>query len=128
MAISSPDDASKAIAFAKKQNIKLVIKNTGHEYLGRGVAPDSLMLWTHNLQSTTYQDNFRGKNAVILGAGVDADQAYSFAGKNGKTITLGAYGSVGVAGGFAQGGGHGPLQPTYGLAVDNLLQVRRGPP
>ena len=74
-----------------------------------------------------------------------AHSAYHFATKNNVVITLGAYGSVGVGGGFAQvqcyftlcvfrsqrsnsrpaqGGGHGPLGPKYGLAVDNLLQFK----
>ena len=107
VSISNEDDAVKAFAFAAKHNIKVVIKNTGHEYLGRSTAPDSLMLWTHNLKSLAYQDNFLGKNAVVMGAGVIADEAYRFAALHNRVITLGAYGSVGVAGGFAQGGGHG---------------------
>lgn len=124
MAISSADDAVKALKFAQKNNIKIVIKNTGHEYLGRSTAPDSLMLWTHNLKSTSFVPNWQnsGKDAVVLGAGVDADTAYKLAGQNGRTVTLGPYASVGVAGGFAMGSGHGPLQPTHGLAVDNVLQ------
>lgn len=124
VAIATNEDVTAALAFAKAKNIKVVIKNTGHEYLGRGTAPDSLMLWTHNLQSISYSPSFAGtgKTALVLGAGVNADDAYGAAAQNGRTITLGAYASVGVAGGFAMGGGHGPLGPTYGLAVDNVLQ------
>jgi hypothetical protein len=122
VAVSSAADVQAAIAFATKNNIKIVIKNTGHEYLGRSTAPDSLMIWTHNLNSLSINNNFNGNSAIVMGAGVQAEPAYRFAALNGKDITLGAYGSVGVAGGFAMGGGHGPLQPTYGLAVDNILQ------
>lgn len=122
VAVHSNADAQAAVAFAVKNNIKMVIKNTGHEYLGRGTAPDTLMIWTHNLNSLSFNPNFNGNAAVIMGAGVQAEPAYRFAALNGQDITLGAYGSVGVAGGFALGGGHGPLQPTYGLAVDNILQ------
>lgn len=122
VSISNEQDAVNSFAFAKKFNIKVVIKNTGHEYLGRSTSRNSLMLWTHNLNSLSFEENFLGKNAVVMGAGVSADDTYKFAAANNRVITLGAYGSVGVAGGFAQGGGHGPLQPTFGLAVDNLLQ------
>lgn len=104
VSISNEHDAVLAFAFAKLHNIKVVIKNTGHEYLGRSTSKDSLMLWTHNLKSLTYQDNFLGKNAVLMGAGVIADDVYKFAAQNDRVITLGAYGSVGVAGGFAMGG------------------------
>ncbi|MCO5549801.1 hypothetical protein L7F22_003275 [Adiantum nelumboides] len=122
--VQTNQDVVQALQFAKKFNIKVVIKNTGHEYLGRSTALDSLMIWTHNLQSTSFQPNWQGtgKDAMVLGAGVSADQAYTAAGNAGRSITLGAYSSVGVAGGFAMGGGHGPLGPKYGLAVDNILQ------
>jgi hypothetical protein len=67
--------------------------------------------------------------------------AYQFATDHGKVITLGAYGSVGVRGGFAQVGPrslvHGdkllsavsgrrtwPSCPQHGLIVDNLLEFK----
>lgn len=31
--------------------------------------------------------------------------------------------SVGASGGWLQGGGHGVLGPTYGLGVDNVVQM-----
>lgn len=58
-----------------------------------------------------------------MGAGVLADAAYNFASSKGKSITLGAVGSVGVGGGFVLGGGHGPLGPSRGLAVDSVLRT-----
>lgn len=70
-----------------------------------------------------YRPSYLGSPALVLGSGVLAGDAYSFAAKNGHTVTFGAYGSVGVAGGFVQAGGHGPLGPKYGLAVDNILEV-----
>ncbi|PWN49215.1 FAD-binding domain-containing protein [Violaceomyces palustris] len=122
--VRGPSDIQATLSFAKKNNIKVVIKNTGHEYLGRASAPDSLMIWTHHLKSLSYTSNWSGtgKPAIVMGAGIQADEAYKFADQKGVTITLGAYNSVGVAGGFAQAGGHGPMTPKYGLAVDNILQ------
>ncbi|CEH13521.1 hypothetical protein CBOM_01440 [Ceraceosorus bombacis] len=122
--VDSAETASKAILFAKARRIKLTIKNTGHDYLGRSSGPDGLTIWTHNLKSISYVENFNGKgNALVMGSGVQADQAYTFASQNGKAIALGAVATVGIAGGFAFGGGHGPLAPTRGMAVDNILQV-----
>lgn len=59
---------------------------------------------------------------IKLGAGVLAQDAYMAASNAGFSITLGAYGSVGIAGGYVLGGGHGPLAPLHGLAVDNIKQ------
>jgi hypothetical protein len=121
--VGSAADVQKAIAFAKARNIKIVVKNTGHDYLGRSTSRNSLLIWTHNLRKLEYVDNYKGKgNAVVMGAGTYATDAYDFANRNGKSITLGAVGTVGVAGGFAMGGGHGPLGPKRGLAVDNILE------
>ncbi|KAL8279276.1 hypothetical protein RQP46_008313 [Phenoliferia psychrophenolica] len=130
--INTPQDAVRAVQFATAHKIKMVIKNTGHEYMGRSTGPDSLQIWTHQLKALTYNATFQPENcsavapstAITMGAGVLAEDAYHFATKNNRTITLGAYGSVGVGGGFAMGGGHGPLGPKYGLAVDNLLQFK----
>lgn len=132
VAVQNEKDVQAALAFAQANNIKVVIKNTGHEYLGRATAPDTLMIWTHQMKTLQYSDNFQPDNcgsadkgpAIIMGAGAQARDVYAFAKQNNKAITLGAYGSVGVGGGFAQGGGHGPLGPKYGLAVDNVRQYK----
>ncbi|KAE8220892.1 hypothetical protein CF319_g5657 [Tilletia indica] len=128
----SAADVQAALAFAKAKNIRVVIKNTGHDYLGRSAARDSLMIWTHKLNSMSYSATFTPHScpsagtfpAATLGAGVLAQDSLAFSEKNKYSITHGAVGTVGVAGGFALGGGHGPLGPSYGLAVDNILQFK----
>ncbi len=37
-------DVQTALAFSKSTGMRLVIKNTGHDYIGRSSAPDSLTL------------------------------------------------------------------------------------
>lgn len=32
---TTPEDVSKGVAFARKHNIRLVVRNTGHDLLGR---------------------------------------------------------------------------------------------
>ncbi|CAF1024251.1 unnamed protein product, partial [Didymodactylos carnosus] len=55
----------ESVKFARKYNLRLVVKTTGHDYIGRSTA---------------------------------------------------------AAGGFVQGGGHGPLARLHGLSADNVLQ------
>ncbi|PNP56700.1 hypothetical protein THARTR1_03396 [Trichoderma harzianum] len=62
------------------------------------------------------------KNIGIIGAGVNAAQAIGFFSKHGMSVTTGACPSVGIAGGFGLGGGHGPLAPTHGLMVDQAVE------
>ena len=44
-------DTQETIRFASKQNIRLVIKNTGHDFLGRSTGPSSLSLWTTSMRN-----------------------------------------------------------------------------
>ena len=43
--------------------------------------------------------------------------------KNDVLVVGGGRASVGAAGGYLQGGGHGFFSPKHGLAVDNLLEA-----
>ncbi|KAK0530764.1 hypothetical protein OC842_003824 [Tilletia horrida] len=130
--VTSAEDVQAALVWAKAKNVRVVIKNTGHDYLGRSASRDSLMLWTHKLKSMSYSASFTPDScaaagtfpAATLGAGVLAQDSLAFAETNKYTITHGAVGTVGVAGGFALGGGHGPMGPSYGLAVDNIAQFK----
>ncbi|KAJ1531226.1 hypothetical protein HK405_001435, partial [Cladochytrium tenue] len=124
--VSSNADVAIAIAFARTFRIKIAVKNTGHDYHGRGNAPDSLTIWTHNLKKMEYVPAFTvGKTsspAFIFGSGVQTYEATPFADSYNKSITQGDCPSVGVAGGWWTGGGKGPFGPLYGLGAENVLQ------
>lgn len=44
------DDYRKTLQFVQQHNIRLVIKNTGHEYNGKSAGAGSVGLWTHHLK------------------------------------------------------------------------------
>ncbi|OCK80494.1 FAD-binding domain-containing protein [Lepidopterella palustris CBS 459.81] len=122
-------DVSETLAFVKKHQIRLSIKNSGHDYFGRSNTANSLALWTHNMKDMAYHQNFtpfqcraQYQNIGEIGAGVSAQEAYLFFESLGMQVTVGAIGSVGIAGGFGQGGGHGALAPSYGLMVDQAVE------
>ncbi|KAF8800857.1 FAD-binding domain-containing protein [Phlegmacium glaucopus] len=130
----SGGDIQAAVNFAKQHNLKLVVKNTGHDFFGRSTARGGFLIWTHNMKDTSYNSTFVPEgapvtnentfNAVTLGAGVQWQQAYDFAQKQGRSIVggLSGGGTVGAAGGWVMGGGHSALSPKFGLGVDNVLQ------
>ncbi|KAF9242106.1 hypothetical protein BU15DRAFT_44331 [Melanogaster broomeanus] len=126
-------DIQAAINFAVKYNLKLVVKNTGHDFLGRSAARDSFVVWTHNMKNISYNPSFVSQggsandtyDAVTLGAGVQWHEAYDAVNQYGRMM-VGAYsagGSIGAAGGWLAGGGHSALAPTYGLGVDNAIEI-----
>lgn len=43
------EDVQKAVCFAVKWNLRLVVKSSGHDYLGRSAAAESFLLWMHKL-------------------------------------------------------------------------------
>lgn len=123
--VTSWQDAAAGISFAQKRNIRLVIKNTGHDFLGKSTGKGSLNLWTHNLNSINFIDyasnSFTGK-AVKIGAGVRGFEVYEAAAAHDLIVVGGDCPSVGLAGGFTQGGGHSFLSSLYGLGADQVLE------
>lgn len=129
--VQSETDVIEAFKFSGCSGKKLVIKNSGHDYLTRSTGRDTLSLWTRNLRSMSYSADFaprgakntaRRYKAITVGAGVNFDEAYVFAQKNNVTILGGYSSTVGVSGGWVQNGGHSILSPVYGLGVDRVLE------
>ncbi|KAL8724282.1 MAG: hypothetical protein Q9181_006896 [Wetmoreana brouardii] len=125
ISVVEPSDIAKGIAFARIHNIRLVIRNTGHDYLGKSTGAGSLAIWTHHLKSLDFFDcdnsHYKGK-AIRIGAGVQGIEAYEASQKVGLTVTSGECPTVGIAGGYTQGGGHSALASKYGLAADQTLE------
>ncbi|TVY69480.1 FAD-linked oxidoreductase ZEB1 [Fusarium oxysporum f. sp. cubense] len=123
---SSAEDISAGIKFAKMKNIRLVVKNTGHDFLGRSTGTGGLGIWTHNLRTSRvipiYRSSSYNGTAIMLGAGIRGFEALDIAHKNGLQVVTGFCPTVGVAGGFLQGGGSGPLSSIHGMAADQALE------
>ncbi|KAH7914858.1 hypothetical protein BJ138DRAFT_1143106 [Hygrophoropsis aurantiaca] len=129
----SPADIQAAVGFAVKHNLRLVVKNTGHDYLGRSTARGAFVVWTHNMKNITYNATFVPQsappdetyNALTVTAGVQWYEAYDAIQAQGRMMVGGVSvgGSVGASGGWVLGGGHSALSPTYGLGVDNTVEM-----
>ncbi|KAI8812903.1 hypothetical protein BJ742DRAFT_850152 [Cladochytrium replicatum] len=124
--VQTPLDVTAAILFARLQNIKIAIKNTGHDTFGRASAPDSLLIWTHNLKKMSYVENLKigkiSQPAFLFGSGVQAYEATAFADAHNKTVVQGNCLTVGVTGGWFAGGGKGTFGPLHGLGAENVIQ------
>ncbi|KAF2113009.1 hypothetical protein BDV96DRAFT_497145 [Lophiotrema nucula] len=125
----SAKDISSTLNFVRQHSIRVSIKNTGHDYFGRSNAANSLAIWTHNLKDTKFHKTFQPQgcksqyqNVGEIGAGIQAQEAWEFFEPLNMLVTVGAVESVGIAGGFGQGGGHGPLGPMWGLMVDQAVE------
>lgn len=130
--VQTPSDVAAAFEFARSTGVRIVIKNTGHDYKGRSHAPDSLTLWTRNLQHISYNPTFTPEQCtdapvapgLTMGAGAVFGQLYEFAEEKGITFVGGTDRTVGGAGGWVQGGGHSLLSNTLGLGADRALEFK----
>jgi FAD/FMN-containing dehydrogenase len=122
-----------AVNFAVQYNVKIAIKNSGHDFLGRSSAPYSLQISTYKMKNITVVNNFvpsvpsgitapSGVRAVTLAAGVQEHDLYTYLATQGVMVVGGSANTVGIAGGFIQGGGHSIMGWIAGMASDNALE------
>ena len=64
----SESDVQAAVKFAKQHNLKLVVKGTGHDFLGRSTARGGFLIWTHHLKQTVYNPTFVPEGAPVIPA------------------------------------------------------------
>lgn len=121
----SAADVQATINFARKFDIRLVVRNTGHDYNGRSTGAGALAVWTHHMKEIEVLDweseSYAGK-ALKVAAGVQGFEAMEVTDQNGLAIVSGECPTVGVAGGYTQGGGHSALSTSFGLGADNVLE------
>ncbi|HEX6794751.1 MAG TPA: FAD-binding oxidoreductase [Casimicrobiaceae bacterium] len=128
----SAADVAAAVKFARRHNLRLVVKGGGHSYLGTSNAPDSLLVWTRAMNDITLHDAFVASGcgalqapqpAVTLGAGAIWMHAYDrVTTKAGRYVQGGGCVTVGVAG-LVQGGGFGSYSKKFGTAAASLLEA-----
>jgi FAD/FMN-containing dehydrogenase len=125
-------DVAAGVNFARRNNLRLVIKGGGHSYLGTSNAPDSLLIWTRAMNKVTLHDAFVGKGcegriapvpAVSTDAGaVWMDLYNTVTTEGGRYVQGGGCTTVGVAG-LVQSGGFGSFSKGFGTAASGLLEA-----
>ncbi len=131
VAAQSARDIAAAVDFAREHDVRLVVKGTGHDYLGRNNAADSLLVWTHHMRNINRHDSFvpdgapagtEGVPALTVGAGTRWLEAYGAATEAGLYVQGGGCTSVGASGGFIQGSGFGSYSKAFGTGAGGVLQ------
>ncbi|RNJ58313.1 hypothetical protein D7B24_004954 [Verticillium nonalfalfae] len=122
------DHIKAGVDFARSRNIRLVMRNTGHDFESRSAGASSLAINTHSFKDISFTDKYDGPGGyrgptITIGAGVQGYEVIDAAHAQNppRLVVTGECATVGVAGGFIQGGGHGPLTSLHGFAADNAL-------
>jgi hypothetical protein len=128
---TTPEHVGLGVQFARDHNVRLIVKSTGHDYIGRSVAPNSLSIWTHHMKGIKTHASFEpeccnvhiNSTAVTVGAGEQMIDLYTYLDTINQTIVGGGGETVSV-GGYLTGGGHSLLSARYGLGSDQVLEMQ----
>jgi FAD/FMN-containing dehydrogenase len=123
-------DVVAGVNFARLHNLRLVVKGTGHSYLGTSNAADSLLIWTRAMNRVQVHDAFTPMGcsdapvpAVTAQPGaVSIDLYYAVTTGAGRYVQGGGCTDTGVAG-LIQSGGFGSFSKGYGTVASNLLEA-----
>jgi FAD/FMN-containing dehydrogenase len=128
----SASDVVAGVNFARAHNLRLVVKGTGHSYLGTSNAPDSLLIWTRAMNAVQLEDAFVPRGCIGTVAPVPAVTAQPGAVSidlydavthhAGRYVQAGGCTDTGVAG-LIQSGGFGSFSKGFGSAAANLLEA-----
>ncbi|PGH18547.1 hypothetical protein AJ79_00326 [Helicocarpus griseus UAMH5409] len=127
--VSAVSDIQMAVNFARNMGLRLVVKNTGHDFLGKSAGAGAVSIWTHNLKQIRHIPNYSAPGTDYTGpafkvaVGVQAFEIYKAAHDLGLNVVGGEGQTVGVYGGYTQGGGHSPLSSLYGMGADQVLSM-----
>jgi FAD/FMN-containing dehydrogenase len=130
VAARNADDVAAAVKFARRHQLRLVVKGGAHSYQGTSNAPDSLLIWTRKMNKVTAHDRFVVKGgeareaqpAVTIEAGAVWIDAYHVVTSEGRYVQGGGCTTVGVAG-LVQSGGFGSFSKGFGSAAASLLEA-----
>jgi FAD/FMN-containing dehydrogenase len=112
-------EVSKAVCFARDQNLLLAVRGGGHNVTGAGTCDGGLVIDLSTMKAVQVDSELRTARVEPGATWKDFDEE---AQKYGLATTGGLISSTGVAG-FTLGGGIGWLVRKHGLACDNLISA-----
>jgi hypothetical protein len=132
---TSPEHVSSAILFARRQNLRVVIKTTGHDSLARSEGTGSLEIWLRHLRTgIEFQETFASShkcqktnwtgNAFTIGGGYTWKDVVPKAQAQNVVVMTGGASTLSCIGGWMQGGGHGPSSRQFGMGADQVLEAQ----
>ncbi|KAF7681238.1 fad fmn-containing isoamyl alcohol oxidase-like protein [Alternaria burnsii] len=125
--VTTTKDVQMAVNFARNNNIRLTIKNTGHDFLGRNTGGGALQVWMHRMKAFEYLPTYKvgqySGQAARVGAALEQHEVFSYMGEAGITLLAPGSSTIGAYGGYMQGGGFSYITSKYGLMADQVLAL-----
>jgi FAD/FMN-containing dehydrogenase len=125
-------DIAAGVNFARTHNLRLVVKSTGHSYLGTSNSADSLLIWTRAMNAVQLHDAFvpagcAGTVAPVAAVTAEAGAMWidlydAVTTRAARYVQGGGCTDTGVAG-LIQSGGFGSFSKGFGTAAASLLEA-----
>jgi ribonuclease T2 len=112
------------LAFVREHDLAVCVAGTDHDFLNRHSC-DGVLIRMNLFKSIEFLDPVvdNGTGSVRVGAGVVFAELHAATANENVAVSSGWASTVGVVG-WSIGGGHGPMAPSRGLGVDNILQAQ----
>jgi FAD/FMN-containing dehydrogenase len=115
----NPSEIQAALGVARTHRLPMSVRGGGHDWAGRAVRHGGLVMDLSRLRRVTVDPEAR---VATVSGGATAADVIAAADRYGLSAATGTVGAVGMAG-LTLGGGYGPLNGQFGLALDNLLSA-----
>lgn len=116
----SSNDVLNTVDFARSNNVKLAVRNTGHAYNGQSSAEGGVVLDISNLADVTVDEKV---GTLTCGGGATWGPVYKAANDVGFVVVGGHDPTVGVVG-CMLGACHGEFSRMYGYSADNIVEMQ----
>jgi len=78
---TTQDHIKAGVDFARERNLRLIIRNTGHDFMGRSTGYGSLIINTHSFKDVKFVTKYSGPgewtgSAATVGAGVQGRELF----------------------------------------------------
>jgi FAD/FMN-containing dehydrogenase len=115
----TPREVQAAVLAARHHDLPLSVRGGGHDWAGRSLRHDGLVIDLSQMRQVDIDPLVR---VATLQGGATAGEVITAAQPHGLAAATGSTGGVGMAG-LSLGGGYGPLNGRFGLALDNVLSA-----
>ena len=116
---TTPADVSRAVRFARANNLLVAVRGGGHNIAGSAVCEGGLMIDLSPMRAVLVDPAARTARVEAGATLADVDRATQ---AHGLATPLGINSTTGIAG-LTLGGGFGWLSRRFGLTIDNLLSA-----
>ena len=117
--VTSADDVSSAIKFARTNKLDITIRGAGHNIAGNSICDGGLMIDFSAMKKVRVD---KEKKIALVEPGATLKEFDGEAQKYGLATPVGINSTTGIAG-LTLGGGFGWLTRKHGFTIDNLLSA-----